>query len=252
MAAFRHSIEALINPFFLCLLGLVIALIILSFKKNTLKIRILLAVILLILLLLSTGWLPGWLTHRLESKHAVIQQVDPDIHWIVVLSGGQATGNGLPANTLLYSASIKRLVEGVRLFRALPDATLVLSGGGYGADKPESHRLKEVSQWFLIPEERIKLEAESINTADQAKALKSLLGNKPFYLVSSAIHLPRAMALFEKQGMKPIAAPTDFTFFWRDERWHKTWLPNANNIVYFNIALHELLGSSWERLMGQQ
>lgn len=252
MAYIRHSVEALVNPFFLCFLGYVFAFIgvCLNYQKKTLQ--IIMGVVLLVLMVLSTGWFPSWLTERMEGQYPSINQVDPAVQYVVVLSGGQASDSHLPPNALLYSASIKRLVEGVRLFKALPDATLVLSGGGYGKDKPESQQMHEIARWFSIPENRIQLETLSINTADQMKALKDIVGDKPFYLVTSAIHLPRAMALCKKQGLKPIAAPTDFTLYWQDERWQKTWIPNAQNIVYFNVALHEILGSIWAKIIGDR
>lgn len=252
MAPFRHSLEALANPFFLCLLAYIFAFIAVCTNYHRQKLEMIMAVILVVLLILSTGWFPSWLTARLENHYAFVDDVNPDIHYVVVLSGGQASGLDLPPNTLLYSASIKRLVEGLRLYRALPDATLILSGGGYGGDRPESQQLKEIAKWFSIPENQIQLESLSVNTSDQIKALKNLVKDQPFYLVTSAIHLPRAMALCKKQGLKAIAAPTDFTLYWHDERWQKKWIPNAQNIVYFNIAFHEILGSFWGKISGEQ
>ena len=72
--------------------------------------------------------------------------------------------------------------------------------------------------------------------------MKHTLGDKPFYLVTSAIHMPRSMALFTQQGTHPIAAPTDVTNYWQDERWQKRYIPNAHNFLYTEIVLHEYLG----------
>jgi uncharacterized SAM-binding protein YcdF (DUF218 family) len=60
--------------------------------------------------------------------------------------------------------------------------------------------------------------------------------------------MPRAMALFQHLGMHPIAAPTQFLGF------HRTlitaYLPNTNNLVISDIALHEYLGVLWEKMQG--
>jgi len=40
--------------------------------------------------------------------------------------------------------------------------------------------------------------------------MKKRVGEKPFILITAAYHMPRSMALFKKQGLHPIAAPTNF------------------------------------------
>ncbi len=61
----------------------------------------------------------------------------------------------------------------------------------------------------LGPDPRdIEVESRSKDTADQARVIKSFVGNYPFILVTSASHMPRSMALFKKAGLKPMPAPT--------------------------------------------
>lgn len=159
-------------------------------------------------------------------------------------------GKNLPPQSLLYAASVKRVLEGLRLWRQTPGANLLLSGGGYGQETAEAFRMRKLALLYPIDSSRLQIETGSLNTADQAKAIKTWVGDKPFYLVTSAIHMPRAMALCQAQGLHPIAAPTDFTLYWGDERWQKTFIPNAQNMVFLNIALHELMGLAWGRLSG--
>ena len=245
MAIMRHIIELLVNPFLLCLLFLGLSTVFLWRKSHLVFVRITLCVVTLTLIIISTGWLPMYLTHRLEARYDIVNQVDPDIQWVVVLGGGQNQFDGMPANDALTSASIKRLVEGVRLFRALPKAKLVLSGGSSTEEQPEALLAAQLATWFSIPDKSIVLEAKSINTADQAREMASIVHNQPFYLVTSAIHMPRSMALFEQQGLHPIAAPTDFTFFWNSGNLEKMIIPNSYNLSYFSIAMHEILGRLW-------
>lgn len=244
MPALRHLLEALLNPFFLCWLALVI--LALAVQSPRWVRRALLGLALL-WFLLSTGFFPQWLTRHLEGQYPWVEQVDQRIPYVVVLSGGQASQPLYPANTLLYGASLKRLVEGLRLLHQLPKAKLILSGGGYGGEVAESSHLADVVRYLGVDSQRLILEVDSVNTADQARELKAQLQGKAFYLVTSAIHMPRAMALFKAQGLDPIPAPTDFTLYWQDERWQKTWLPNASNMMYLSIALHELLGMLWSQ-----
>lgn len=110
--------------------------------------------------------------------------------------------------------------------------------------------MKEIAVLSAISSQRIVMEEQSVNTADQAVQLKKILTDEPFYLVTSAIHMKRAVALCRKQGLNPVPAPTDYTYYWNDERWQKRFIPNPNNLVYVNIAWHEILGHLWERLRG--
>lgn len=245
MVVFRHVMEFMVNPLFLCLFLLGMITFFLWRGNYPVFMRWAMLFILSVLLLISTGWLPRFMTGKLESRYAVITQADPSVPWIVILSGGQSQVVGMPPNDLLSSASIKRLIEGVRLFRALPQAQLVFAGGKYEEKQAEAVLMAELAHWFSIPKQNIVLELTSINTADQARELVAIVHKQPFYLVTSAIHMPRAMALCRAQGLNPIAAPTDFTFYWTTGSWVKLMVPNAYNLSYFSIALHEVLGRLW-------
>lgn len=248
MELFRHSVELVINPFFLCLILLGISSIWFIRRSHGTVLRVFVPLVFIVLMIISTGWLPRWLTWQLESKYPVVALTDPKVKWIVVLSGGQSHVPGMPANDLLFGSSMKRLVEGVRLLQTMPAAQLVLSGGNSMGGRAEATVMEQVGRWFAIPKQKIILEIESTNTADQARALRSIVHEEPFYLVTSAIHMPRAMTLCLGQGLHPIAAPTDYTFYWQSDDTEKLFIPNTYNLNYFSIALHEMLGRIWARL----
>ena len=79
--------------------------------------------------------------------------------------------------------------------------------------------------------------------------LRPLIGGASFLLVTSAAHMRRSMALCRKQGLAPIAAPTDFIV-------HRThWslvdlVPEADGFEHADHALHEWIGLLWSRLRG--
>lgn len=248
MAIARHVIELMLNPFFICLLLLIICSVYAWCRTTKPLLAWLLSAITLLLVISSTGWIPQYLTQSLESTYPIIKQPDQSVHWVVVLGGGQNNITGLPVNDRLAAASIKRLIEGIRLLRGLPAAQLLLSGGASKGEYAEALLLKELALLLGVSESRIVLEHRSLNTADQAQELASLLHQQPFYLVTSAIHMPRSVFLCQQQLLHPIAAPTDFTFFWQTESWAKMIVPNSYNLQYLSIAIHELLGRAWAAL----
>ncbi len=56
----------------------------------------------------------------------------------MVLGGGHASAPDLPANSQVNGATLGRLVEGVRLHRAIPGSKLLLSGGAVFDPVPEA------------------------------------------------------------------------------------------------------------------
>lgn len=216
----------------------------LFFFKNY-KLRCGIFYVLLILILISTGWLPRYLTLKLEKQYPMIKQADPTIHWVVVLGAGTCESDIIAPNNCLPGTALKRLLEGVRLYRQLPDAKLLLSGGGYGEQLPEAQYLGIIASWFIIPKQNIVLETRSVNTATQAKEIKPIIQSAPFYLVTSGTHMLRSMKLFEAQGLHPIAAPTDYTCFFGKKSWDKIIIPNPYNLKHLSVIMHELLGLTW-------
>jgi uncharacterized SAM-binding protein YcdF (DUF218 family) len=78
-------------------------------------------------------------------------------------------------------------------------------------------------------------------------------------LVTSALHMPRSVALFEKQGIQVIPAPADFTITvdnWRQLSQNNLaglivdLLPNTSNLSLTSNALKEYLGWLAYRLRG--
>lgn len=250
MAAVKYVIESALNPFFLAMLLFACLLIRVYQQQSLRKIFWGFCLIFVLLLAASTPWVARTTTFALEKQYPVINHPDTPADWIVVLGGGQSELDNAPANSLLANASISRLVEGVRLYRLLPGAKLVLSGGGSSTGLSEANHMAILAKTFLIPERDLVLDSESLNTASQAKNIKKILGVQPFYLVTSAIHMPRAMMLCRVEGLHPIAAPTDFTLHWNDRIWIKRFIPTPYNMAYLSIVLHELLGIGWSKLAG--
>lgn len=187
----------------------------------------------------------------LESAYSPLLTVPKNVNSIVVLGGGNGSDNHYPANTRIGAASLSRLVEGVRLYRQIihqnPNAKLILSGGRLFRYYPEAGRLKNTAVALGVDPSHIVVENGSQDTLQEAIYLKPLLGEQPFILVTSAYHMDRSMRLFEKQGLHPIAAPTQFlTQMSRDPI--RNFIPNSMSLVASDTALHEYFGLFWAKI----
>jgi len=187
----------------------------------------------------------------LEGRHPPVMEssIPKEIKWVVVLGGGVRQSKVLTPEDRLGDASLKRLLEGLRIARHLPKAQLILSGGNYQGGDSDPRVMKEIALNYGLSSSRIVLEESSWDTHDQARFLIKTLGTDSFYLVTSASHMPRSMALFKKIGTRPIAAPTDF---------HGTWepftilslIPNAGALGNTERAFYEYFGLLWGWIKG--
>lgn len=192
------------------------------------------------------------LLHTLQSKYAPLVTPPSDADKIVVLGGGVSGGKDYPPNLTLSSSSLSRLIEGIRLLKLIeinhPDATLILSGGRVFQSPAVAGKMRNTALMLGVSEKNTLLEDGSLDTHEEAVYLQKMIGHQSFILVTSAFHMPRAMALFQNLGMHPIAAPTQFLgqhynpLFW--------YIPNANSLIYSDIAIHEYLGIIWAKMHG--
>jgi len=217
-------------------------------KKNLGKTLLTLGTILL--LLASYGFLADWLAASLENRYPPLLKVEDiqkgkDIKWIVVLGGGALPDPRLPLSSQLVPDSLSRLLEGVRLHRQLPGTRLIVSGGTGFQDVPEGETLAKTAMLMGVSDNDMVRENKSLDTADQAKLISSIIGHNKFILVTSAIHMPRSMALFRKFGMDPIAAPTNYMVV-KQSRFHPgMFFPDSVSLHKMEAAIHEYLGLIW-------
>ena len=170
--------------------------------------------------------------------------------WIVVLGGGHVSDPRLPANSQISAAALGRVVEGVRLYQAIPGSKLLLSGGVVFDPVPEAEVMARIARLLGVKPQDISLETDSRDTADEAEIIAKMIGPEKIILVTSAVHMPRSMALFRKRGLQPIPAPTDFRV--REARGPviAKVFPRGASLSEVETAAHEYLGLAWAWLRG--
>ena len=171
--------------------------------------------------------------------------------WIVVLGGGHVSDPRLPANSQISAAALGRVIEGVRLHKAVPGSKLLLSGGAGFDPVPEAEVMAQIAVFLGVRPQDVRLEPDSLDTADQAELIAKMIGREKFILVTSAAHMMRSMASFRRQGLQPIPAPADFQVR-RAQRLTPGWFfPGTSSLGQEEIAVHEYLGLAWAWLRGE-
>ena len=110
--------------------------------------------------------------------------------------------------------------------------------------------MARVAQQLGVPITQIKVEPASLSTHENFLFSKPLLDQYQgeVWLVTSALHMPRAMAVAKKLGIAVIAYPCDFRAEERSN-W-RLWLPSNAGPAMLEEALHELLGILQYRVSG--
>jgi uncharacterized SAM-binding protein YcdF (DUF218 family) len=255
-------LKKFISPLFLpvpfCSLLIVFGLIFLWTGRRARAGKLLVSIGSLLLILLSYDMSTKWLLMPLERQYppiasptSVNSQDAPPVKWIVVLGGGGSRSAQLPSPGRLTSASLSRLIEGIRLQRQLPGSKLVLSEGNIFGSGPVAEAMARVAEDLGVSKDDMVLETQSQDTEGQAGLISPIVGADRFLLVTSASHMPRSVALFRKAGMNPIAAPTDFESL-SAESWRPSALyPSAGGLRKAELAIHEYLGLAWSKLRGK-
>jgi uncharacterized SAM-binding protein YcdF (DUF218 family) len=210
----------------------------------------------LILTIISCGvfskWLPEMLIQQYPPALETGLRPGAPIRWVVVLSGGHAPQAGIPPNRQLFSVTLQRLVEGIRLYKSFPGSKLLVSGGSASGKTPNAETMAATALELGVPPADLVVENKSRDTEEQAVLVQQIIGAAPFILVTSAVHLPRSMGLFKKVGLKPIPAPADYRGREKEDFPGGHLWPTAGNLYQVNKAWHEILGiwwASWRGLM---
>jgi uncharacterized SAM-binding protein YcdF (DUF218 family) len=207
------------------------------------------------LALLGYGAVGDALLRPLEYRYPPLHSPDPamQVKWVVVLGGGAVSDPRLPATSQIAESCLVRLVEGIRLHRMIPESKLLLSGGTTFDPVPVAHVMADVARALGVNEENLVMESLSQNTAEEARLVQKMVKADRFILVTSASHIPRSMALFEKLGMRPIPAPTGHTVRERGGGAMNPgrFFPSPEGIRHAQIGIYEQLGLAWARLIGE-
>ena len=86
---------------------------------------------------------------------------------------------------------------------------------------------------------------------NMATYLSKINNENHFFLVTSAYHMPRSIALFKKHEMNPIPAPTGHHIKNKHGLSPYAFFPGAGDLKNSEKAVHEYLGILWAKLRGQ-
>ena len=168
---------------------------------------------------------------------------------IVVLGGGRLSNAPEYGNRDAPSLStLARLRYAAHLQRATGLPLLVTGGTPDGSSESEAALMARTLREDFGTQ-ATWLEQQSENTAQNASLSAKILsqaGVRRILLVTDAMHMPRARAIFSRNGLDVVAAPT--LFFSHERLSPLDWIPGSPALARSHYALHEWIGLLWYRL----
>ncbi|MFH8134003.1 envelope biogenesis factor ElyC [Pantoea osteomyelitidis] len=244
----KKLIGGLLLPLPFLLLLMAIAILLLWFSRWQKTGKILLSVSWFFLLLLSLQPIADRLLLPLESRYTTWNGPEK-VDYIVVLGGGYTFNPQWAPSSNLVGNSLARVTEGVRQWRRNPTAKMIFTGAAAGQNPMSNARVAaQVAESLGVPSEQIITLDQPRDTQQEARAVKGVIDRRPFLLVTSANHLPRAMQFFHAQGLEPIAAPANQLAITSPLNWWEKAIPSPLWLSHSERAWYESLGRLWQQL----
>jgi uncharacterized SAM-binding protein YcdF (DUF218 family) len=182
----------------------------------------------------------------LEERFPQWEPAQGEPSGIIVLGGAINAQRSVARNQVSLGEAAERITAAVELTHKYPTARIVFSGGSgeLTSRLPESDVAVRLFESLGVPRHRIALETRSRNTAENAAFTRQLVAPKPgdrWLLITSAMHMPRAVGSFRQAGFSVEAYPVDY----QTAGWEDFWtLPGSlmDGINRTDTAVREWLG----------
>lgn len=237
--------NSLLFPPNVFVLAAVLALVLFLFKRSILGSLMLTLGLLWVLawsLPVTTVYAGGWL----EDRYAQHPNLDkPTVDAIVVL-GGHVQGNR--ANWFEpydRQSVVNRESRAAALYFAGRAPLILLSGGALEGDVSDTATMARSLQQLGIPAQAILQETQSKNTLENAELTEvtlSALEKKHILLVTSALHMPRAMLAFESTSIEAWPAPLPAQIKWNHATDRLLWTPDLHTLLASRSIIKEYVG----------
>lgn len=176
---------------------------------------------------------------------------------VAIVLGGFSSSTQKPRDRVHFDKGADRLLNAIELYRIGKVDKILLSGGTsriIGEKRSEATAVLPFIINMGVRKSDIIIDAESRNTYQNAKYSAELLKKHAPYgrylLITSAFHMKRASACFDKQNIVHTTFPTDYygnEFYWSPAN---IILPKTNAFQLWHVMIKEWVGIVAYKLAG--
>lgn len=200
---------------------------------------------LLIFFVFGNGFLFDEVCRWYEYPH---QKIATEPYDLAIVLGGYSSYNQKD-NIIEFHEASDRFIYGFYLLKNNHCQQILFSGGSgslVGLDQ-EGKYIYPFLQELGIRKNKILVDSLSRNTYENALFSKQMLNEMQFtgnvVLITSALHMPRALACFKKVGLEVVPFPVDRISGDRKFYFDHLLIPNTQNLHLWQRLLHEWLGT---------
>lgn len=233
----------IISPLFIIVVLMISAMLL---KNSKIK-KWLSACALTLVLLFSNQLIFRLAVKNLEASPVSSATITDTVEFAVVLGGNSSWYE--PAQRIRFHQSSDRLWQGVALLKEEKCKKLFFTGGTAEITQSRRKEADYVAGYIDkigIGDTLFITENQSKNTHENALNSKKIFDTNGYHtkiiLVTSAFHMKRAKACFEKQGFEVIPFPADPLTDGYDLKIHEYIIPSASVLMGWEIVLKEQIG----------
>lgn len=234
-------------PLSLVLLFLLVALFFL--RRNKLRASVGLLVLSLVLLwTASTPFVASLFYRQIESVYPTVAVENVTVRGCIILLGGAIRLPLAPRQAIEFSESTDRVYMATQLYLAGKGSRILVTAGNQPWAQPgpsEAALIAELLVEWGVPADALFLEGKSRNTRENAvnslPILEKLQCDRPL-LVTSAAHMPRALASFQAVGIDAIPISTDIQVVDSGQLAIMDFFPDARALAMTSDAIREYMG----------
>jgi uncharacterized SAM-binding protein YcdF (DUF218 family) len=195
----------------------------------------------------ATPVFANWMMATLERQHPPTPDALPHAEIAIVL-GGSVGAAAPPRPTPELYEGADRIWYAANLYRSGHVKRLMAIGGNLPWDeapRPEGDVMRDMLITLGVPAEAISTGSTSRNTYENATEARAMMSGPPYepvLLVTSAAHMPRALAVFRAADIPADPAPCDFRSNDKTGGFVLDWLPQAGAFAITSSALREWMG----------
>jgi len=190
-----------------------------------------------------------------EQPYVAMEECGVGSHLILLGGGVDSRVQTAQDFYRMQPATFVRASVASTLAQAEPELRIIVAGGAL-RDIAEADVIGGYLESLGLSDKRLMLESNSANTRENAVNVSRILANEevtgPVRLVTSALHMHRALNTFERvfddTDLVLCAVATDMQGLLNPAAY--AWMPQTTTLVKFDLLLHEIVALVVYRLRG--
>lgn len=228
------------------------------FLKNDKRKRSFFFTGLILLLLLTNDAVFQGVVHWWEPDPIATKDLEKKYDFIILLGGYSNFQTAMGKSEFqLELKGGNRLITALNLYKKGIGKKIILTGGSgklLGDKYGEAEYVAPFLKTLGLPDSAFIIENKSRNTWENAifskQIVDSLKKNSSCLLVTSAFHMPRSKACYDKEGLPTTIYPTDYYSQQSDNLFKLFFEPSSSKLFAWEALLHEWIGVITYKIKG--